>query len=186
MRLRLLGSCDGCPSSSVTLTLAVEGAIEAAAPEVTAIEVESPDDKPAGASVISLNSLRVAPRRPEPVHGASWASVPELATLAAGSVHHLLRPATSPIVACRVGAELFAFRDECPSCHAAPGRRDARAPARRRRGRRACCAAPAATRTSTCAGPAAASRTTTLHLDPLPLLSSGGTVSVAVPVPAPA
>ena len=35
VRLRLLGSCDGCPSSSVTLKLAVEGAIEAAAPEVT-------------------------------------------------------------------------------------------------------------------------------------------------------
>ena len=40
VRLRLLGSCDGCPSSSVTLKLAVEGAIEAAAPEITGIEVE--------------------------------------------------------------------------------------------------------------------------------------------------
>ena len=40
VRLRLLGSCDGCPSSSVTLQLAVQGAIEAAAPEVTGIEVE--------------------------------------------------------------------------------------------------------------------------------------------------
>ena len=34
VRLRLLGSCDGCASSSVTLKLAVEGAIEAAAPEI--------------------------------------------------------------------------------------------------------------------------------------------------------
>ena len=49
VRLRLLGSCDGCPSSSVTLKLAVEGAIEAAAPEVTAIEVEeaAPDARAA-------------------------------------------------------------------------------------------------------------------------------------------
>src|ERR1700736_3393525 len=38
--IRLLGSCDGCPSSSVTLKLAVEKAIEEAAPEVTRIEVE--------------------------------------------------------------------------------------------------------------------------------------------------
>ena len=38
--LRLLGTCDSCPSSTVTLQLAVEGAIQAAAPEVTAIEVE--------------------------------------------------------------------------------------------------------------------------------------------------
>ncbi|MEJ7743784.1 MAG: NifU family protein [Nocardioidaceae bacterium] len=44
VRLRLLGSCDGCPSSSVTLTLAVEGAVEAAAPEVTSIEVETTAD----------------------------------------------------------------------------------------------------------------------------------------------
>ena len=42
VRLRLLGSCDGCPSSSVTLKLAVEGAIESAAPEVVSIEVETP------------------------------------------------------------------------------------------------------------------------------------------------
>ena len=42
VRLRMLGSCDGCPSSSVTLTLAVETAIRAAAPEVTGIEVEEP------------------------------------------------------------------------------------------------------------------------------------------------
>ena len=35
VRLRMLGSCDGCPSSSVTLQLAVEDAIQAAAPEIT-------------------------------------------------------------------------------------------------------------------------------------------------------
>ena len=42
VRLRLLGSCDSCPSSTVTLQLAVEGAIQAAAPEVTSIEVDAP------------------------------------------------------------------------------------------------------------------------------------------------
>jgi len=38
--IRLLGSCDGCPSSSVTLKLAVEEAIHEAAPEVAHIIVE--------------------------------------------------------------------------------------------------------------------------------------------------
>ena len=47
VRLQLLGSCDGCASSSVTLELAVEGAIEAAAPEVTGIEVASPTSRAA-------------------------------------------------------------------------------------------------------------------------------------------
>ena len=50
VRLRLLGSCDGCPSSSVTLKLAVEDAIEAAAPEVTGIEVETGERDGAGAA----------------------------------------------------------------------------------------------------------------------------------------
>ncbi len=47
VRLRLLGSCDGCPSSAVTLQLAVEGAVEDAAPEIRGIEVETPR-KPVG------------------------------------------------------------------------------------------------------------------------------------------
>jgi len=40
--LRLLGSCDGCPSSASTLQGAVEVAIMEAAPEIVRIEVEEP------------------------------------------------------------------------------------------------------------------------------------------------
>jgi Fe-S cluster biogenesis protein NfuA len=40
VRLRLLGACHGCPSSAVTLKLAVEEAIERAAPDVERIEAE--------------------------------------------------------------------------------------------------------------------------------------------------
>jgi Fe-S cluster biogenesis protein NfuA len=39
VRLRLLGNCDGCPSSAVTLRTAVERAITEAAPEVVRIDV---------------------------------------------------------------------------------------------------------------------------------------------------
>jgi Fe-S cluster biogenesis protein NfuA len=42
VHLRLLGSCDGCPSSAVTLRTAVEQAIADAAPEITTIDVEEP------------------------------------------------------------------------------------------------------------------------------------------------
>ena len=56
VRLRLLGSCDGCASSSVTLKLAVEGAIEAAAPEIIGIEVETP----------------TATRRSRPARSSRW------------------------------------------------------------------------------------------------------------------
>ena len=42
VKLRLLGNCDGCPSSAATLQGAVEAAILEAAPEVTRIVVEEP------------------------------------------------------------------------------------------------------------------------------------------------
>jgi Fe-S cluster biogenesis protein NfuA len=41
VRLRLEGSCDGCPSSTMTVKLAIERAIEEAAPEVAGVEVEN-------------------------------------------------------------------------------------------------------------------------------------------------
>jgi Fe-S cluster biogenesis protein NfuA len=58
--LRLLGSCDGCPSSAVTLQLAVETAVVDAAPEITTIDVERPSTTPpAGTTVpVSLTPKR--------------------------------------------------------------------------------------------------------------------------------
>ena len=43
VRLRLLGSCDGCPSSTATLQGAVERAIYDAAPEIGIIDVDEPE-----------------------------------------------------------------------------------------------------------------------------------------------
>jgi Fe-S cluster biogenesis protein NfuA len=40
VRLRLQGTCNGCPSSTATLKLAIEEAIRKAAPEVEAIEAD--------------------------------------------------------------------------------------------------------------------------------------------------
>jgi Fe-S cluster biogenesis protein NfuA len=49
--LRLLGTCDGCPSSSITLKEAVEQAIVAAAPEIVRIDV---DDRSAPAAAVPI------------------------------------------------------------------------------------------------------------------------------------
>jgi Fe-S cluster biogenesis protein NfuA len=46
VKLRLLGSCDGCPSSALTLQGAVETAILEAAPEIVHIVVEEPTKAP--------------------------------------------------------------------------------------------------------------------------------------------
>src|SRR5262245_44423069 len=48
VRLRMQGSCHGCPSSAMTLKLAIEEAIYEQAPDVMAIEVEGADDRTNG------------------------------------------------------------------------------------------------------------------------------------------
>lgn len=55
-RLRLEGSCDGCPSSLLTVRSAVEGAIADAAPELTGIEVEGlvEPSAPAGPGLLQI------------------------------------------------------------------------------------------------------------------------------------
>lgn len=58
VRLRLLGSCDGCPSSAITLQSAVEGAILKAAPEIVCIDVDPPEAE-AGGVPIELSTKRV-------------------------------------------------------------------------------------------------------------------------------
>lgn len=55
VRLRLIGSCDGCPSSAVTLRTTVERAILESAPEVVIIDVEQPADQSV-ATPITLGS----------------------------------------------------------------------------------------------------------------------------------
>ena len=109
VRLRMLGSCDGCASSSVTLTLAVETAIQDAAPEVTGIEVE--EAPAAGPSLIPVTALRSRLDAP----GPGWVEVGGLAELAPGGPA-AFDVAGLRVVAVRVGADLYAYRDECPRC----------------------------------------------------------------------
>ena len=45
-RLRLEGSCHGCPSSTVTVQLAITGAVQDAAPEVSEVVVEGMTQPP--------------------------------------------------------------------------------------------------------------------------------------------
>lgn len=173
--LRFLGTCDSCPSSTVTLQLAVEGAIQAAAPEVTAIQVEAAARSAPG--LISIESLRV--RLGEGETAAAWLPTPELANLAAGEIGGFEKDGIA-FVACRLGADLFAYRDHCPAC----GENLAGAVLERRLGDSAanlilvcphCRARYDARR-------AGAALDGNHHLEPLPLLHRDGVLSMAVPV----
>ncbi|MCX2929813.1 NifU family protein [Mycobacterium sp. CVI_P3] len=113
VRLAFSGSCKSCPSSAVTLELAVQDAVRAAAPEITAIEIV-PADQPADATVIPAESL-MSRVQDAPHHRPTWHPVPELAELVPGEVAGFTIDGTT-ILACRSGEEIFAYRDHCPSC----------------------------------------------------------------------
>jgi Fe-S cluster biogenesis protein NfuA/nitrite reductase/ring-hydroxylating ferredoxin subunit len=187
VRLRMLGSCDGCPSSSVTLKLAVEGAIEAAAPEVSAIEVEAATGQQKTGPTISVESLfaRVGePDAPPLDGGSSWEQVPELVALAPGGVASV-EVAGVPLIACRVGTDRYAFRDRCAQC----GQPMHGATIGRRLGgsaRDGVLQCPACRAHFDVRRAGACLDRPDLHLDPLPLLSDGVTVSIAVPQSVPA
>jgi Fe-S cluster biogenesis protein NfuA/nitrite reductase/ring-hydroxylating ferredoxin subunit len=130
-RLRLEGSCHGCPSSTVTVRLAIQGAVEEAAPEVTEVVVEGMTE-PAGPALLQIG------RRPNETAGGpsgsplassasltgpadtasdpGWVSLPGIgppdgrptATTAGGV----------PIVICSVRGTLYAYSDACAACGA--------------------------------------------------------------------
>lgn len=112
VRLQLLGSCKSCPSSSVTLELAVQDAVRAAAPDIEAIEVVAAEPDP-GSTTIPASSLM---SRVRAAGGpARWIPVPQLAELADGEVGGF-RVVDTSALACRVGEAVFAYRDRCPAC----------------------------------------------------------------------
>jgi Fe-S cluster biogenesis protein NfuA/nitrite reductase/ring-hydroxylating ferredoxin subunit len=184
VRLRLLGSCDGCPSSSVTLKLAVEGAIEAAAPEIVRIEVNTGSQQATSSpgAVIAVDSLWSHLDHAQATGmgaGSTWEVVAGLADLHDGELDAFAAGETA-IVGCRVGSDLYAFLDQCGSCAASLGR----ASLGRLLGG---AVGDAALRCPACGAHFAVRRAGAcieqpeLHLDPLPLLVSQGAATVAVP-----
>src|SRR6185312_10026276 len=112
VRLQFAGSCKSCPSSSVTLELAVEDAVRAAAPEISSIEVVAAE-KDTSSGVIPAESLLAHVHANG--HRTAWQPVPELAQLADGEVGGF-RVAGVTALVCRVGGGIYAYRDRCPSC----------------------------------------------------------------------
>jgi len=113
VRLQFQGSCKSCPSSSVTLELAVEDAVRAAAPEISSIEVVAAEQS-SSTSVIPVESLMTRVQA-NGHRSTAWQPVPELAELSDGEVGGF-RVAGMTALACRIGDDVFAYRDRCAAC----------------------------------------------------------------------
>jgi Fe-S cluster biogenesis protein NfuA/nitrite reductase/ring-hydroxylating ferredoxin subunit len=176
-RLRLTGSCDGCPSSAVTLELAVEGAVRDAAPEIAEIEIIA---TPKASGIIPIGELRLRTATTDPARAAGWRPVPDVDGLTSGRAEARLVGGLA-VVVCSIGTELFAFRDRCGSCEASL----AGAGMHRRMGS---AVGTAVLRCPGCGahfdvrGAGAGLDSPDVRLEPLPLLSRGGNVEIAIPV----
>jgi Fe-S cluster biogenesis protein NfuA/nitrite reductase/ring-hydroxylating ferredoxin subunit len=171
--LVLEGNCNGCPSSTVTVQLAIEGAVQDAAPEVSEVVVEGVTEPPGppGPPEPVLLQIGVRPELlAEPVEaGGGWVTLGEIGPPSA-------RPVTTtasglPIVLCSVRGTLYAYQDGCAACGSALG--DGRLD------REVLTCSCGATYDVSRAGRGLADAT--LHLNPLPLVTDSQGIRVAVP-----
>ena len=194
-RLRLEGSCHGCPSSTVTVQLAITGAVQDAAPEVSEVVVEGMTQPP-GPALLQIGQRPADARDPasagRPAGSASpggpggpggadgpgghpgtgevsWVSLPNIGPPSARPV--AASAGGLAVLVCAVRGTLYAYRDACAACGSslADGILD----------RELLTCPGCATRYNVRLagrGP----DDTALHLDPLPLLADSQGVRVAV------
>ncbi|MBC7929298.1 MAG: NifU family protein [Rubrivivax sp.] len=117
VRLRLQGSCKSCPSSAMTLKLAIEEAIYEAAPDVAAIEAEGvAEQQPAAPTgFVQIGKTKAGGENPHPIDGKGWEDVSDLQTLAQSSVR-VLEVRGRSVLFCRLGESLYAYGNDCPGC----------------------------------------------------------------------
>jgi Fe-S cluster biogenesis protein NfuA/nitrite reductase/ring-hydroxylating ferredoxin subunit len=101
-RLRLEGTCKSCPSSSVTMELAVRQAVEEACPDLLGFEVE-------GAVAQSAATSH------SPADAPQWTVLEDFARLEDGEMR-LLDVAMVPVLFIKAGENLYAYRNHCPAC----------------------------------------------------------------------
>jgi Fe-S cluster biogenesis protein NfuA/nitrite reductase/ring-hydroxylating ferredoxin subunit len=119
VRLRLEGSCDGCPSSSLTVRNAIEDAILMAAPDVVAVEAEGmvDDSTHQGQALLQIQPFRPHEDGGEPGNGghAAWQhlelDVPPRTMAAHDAAGHA-------VVVANLDGTLVAYLDRCPACRA--------------------------------------------------------------------
>jgi Fe-S cluster biogenesis protein NfuA len=189
-RLRLEGSCDGCASSTLTVRMAIEGAVQDAAPELTGIEVagvvdEAPAllqvgmgpppgwtaaDSTTTTSPPATSSGRSVPGGSLPAReSGGWAALPEIGPPTGKPI--AVEVAGTRVLICSVRGTLYAYRDACAGCGASLADGDLN-------GNLLACPSCGVRFNVRLAG---RGMNSTHHLDPLPLLSDSTGTRVAVP-----
>lgn len=109
VRLRLQGSCNGCPSSAMTLKLAIEETIDEYAPDVNSLQVEGVVETKLSSGFIPIQKLK------ENQLQSGWKEVNGLDEISQGSVK-TLEVSGQPVLFCRVAESYYAYSTTCPHC----------------------------------------------------------------------
>ena len=116
VRVRLEGSCEGCPSSTMTLKLAIEEAVQKAAPELEGVEAEGVAEPPKPTmAFVAAPTMRKKKEKPTEGNGSSsWTTIGEL-DLPGGRM--LAKEVSGePVLFLKLAGNLYAYRDVCPGC----------------------------------------------------------------------
>jgi Fe-S cluster biogenesis protein NfuA/nitrite reductase/ring-hydroxylating ferredoxin subunit len=170
VRLRMEGSCSGCPSSTATLKLAIEEAIHKAAPEVEEIDAEGVVAAPASPLLQLETSDALREKRREAV----WTELPAPGLASGQSA--LREIDGEQVLFLQLTQGLYAYRPRCPGCG------ESLAEGVLADGELAC---PACGRRYDVRHAGRSPDDAELHLYPVPLLHDGnGAVKVALGAPA--
>jgi nitrite reductase/ring-hydroxylating ferredoxin subunit len=101
------GSCSGCPSSAITLKLAIENAIQKAAPEIEEVIADEEEEKK---PTPALLQIEVAPA----IEGA-WTTIGTVREPSEGGLA-IKEVEGTPLALLRLGGRLYAYRARCPAC----------------------------------------------------------------------
>jgi Fe-S cluster biogenesis protein NfuA/nitrite reductase/ring-hydroxylating ferredoxin subunit len=155
-RLRLEGTCKSCPSSSLTMELAVRHAVEEACPDLLSFEVDG------------VLASSPTPNH-SPANAPSWTVLEDFGDMQDGTMRSL-QVATVPVLFVRAGGNLYAYRNHCPACEAsfAAGVLESRMLSCRRGHRFD------VQRAGLCPD------NPEIHLEPIPLLADSGMVKISV------
>jgi Fe-S cluster biogenesis protein NfuA/nitrite reductase/ring-hydroxylating ferredoxin subunit len=178
-RLKLQGSCNGCPSSTVTVQLAIQGAVEDAAPEVTEVVVEGMTAAPEpallqigkrpGADAAVPSGGQPAQQGGVGQPSVGWITLPDIGPPSSRPVS--ASADGTAVLVCSVRGTLYAYRDACAACGASMADGDLER-------EQLSCPACGARYNVRLAGQGVDEPE--LHLDPLPLLADSQGVRVAM------
>ncbi len=159
-KLRLQGHCKTCPSSTVTLELAVRAAIEEACPDLQGFEVEGIPNSAEQTPESFAHTPNAAPE---------WTRIEAAEEIAeAGFIP--VRTESDSLLICKLDSQLYAYRDHCPACNLPLHLGEMK------NGLMICSLGHRFDIKRAGSNPDDAN----LHLNPLPLLTKNGTVQVAL------